>query len=229
MKDENIKILLVDDEPDILELLKYNFNKEHFKVYTATNGINALEKAINVIPNIIILDVMMPKLDGIEVCRILRKKPEFEETIIVFLTARGEDYSEIAGFDAGGDDYITKPLRPRVLITRVKALLKRKQIGLKYDNIIDLGGLTINTERRVIKIGKLEKVLTKKEYELLRLLSSKPGKVFLREEIYLKIWGNDIVIGDRTLDVHILKLRRSIGKSFIKTVKGVGYYFNPDN
>ncbi len=219
------KILIVDDEPDILEFLKYNFKKEGFKVTTATNGNDAIQKAIHHSPDLILLDVMMPELDGMETCRMLRKMKPFSETIIVFLTARGEDYSEIAGFEAGADDYITKPIRPRALMARVKALLKRRKKDITTPQDLAFDSITISVEKREIIIGGRKRKIPKMEFNLLYLLASKPEKVFTREEIYKEIWGDEVVVGDRTLDVHIRKLRKNIGKDFIKTSKGVGYAF----
>ncbi|HIP49325.1 MAG TPA: response regulator transcription factor [Lutibacter sp.] len=224
MKTKNFTILLVDDEPDILEFLEYNFSKEGYKVKIADNGNKAIKKAIKHNPDLILLDVMMPEIDGMETCRRLRELDQFKETIIIFLTARGEDYSEIAGFEAGADDYITKPIRPRTLIARVKAILKRRKkettVGdLSYDSIY------INVEKREVLV-KGEKIkLPKMEFNLLYLLALKPEKVYVREEIYSKIWGDNVVVGARTLDVHIRKLRKKIGQDYIKTSKGVGYSF----
>lgn len=224
MKKKDITILLVDDEPDILEIIRYNLNSEGYKVETAENGLEAIEQAKNVKPQLIIMDVMMPKMDGIEACEIIRKIPELSETVITFLTARGEDYSQMAGFEAGADDYITKPIKPKVLVSKVKALLRRfkEEAG---DEKIKLGDLTINREEYKIMLGKKEMVLPRKEFELLALLASKPGKVFKREDILDSIWGNEVIVGGRTIDVHIRKLREKIGDDRFKTVKGVGYKF----
>jgi len=219
------KILIVDDEPDILEFLKYNFKGEGFEVSTADNGNDAIKKAIRHNPDLILLDVMMPELDGMETCRMLRKMKPFSETIIVFLTARGEDYSEIAGFEAGADDYITKPIRPRALLARVKAILKRRNKSTDKKIYLEYKTISINPEKREVLVSGEKKKLPKMEFELLYLLASKPDKVFTREDIYLKIWGNQVVVGDRTLDVHIRKLRKNIGENFIKTSKGIGYAF----
>lgn len=224
------KILLVDDEPDILEFLSYNLKKEGYKVYTADNGAKALELAKKKSPHLILLDVMMPEMDGIETCEELRKMPTLANVVIAFLTARGEDYSQIAGFDAGADDYITKPIKPKVLVSRIKALLKRFAISQEAssaasEQIISVGELTIDREKYMVYKKKKEINLPKKEFELLLLLSSKPDKVFLRDEIYTAIWGEDIIVGDRTIDVHIRKLREKIGEKSIKTIKGVGYKF----
>jgi len=223
---ENYKILLVDDEPDILEFIRYNLTKEGYKVYTAGTGKEALEIAKIEIPDLVVLDVMMPEMDGIETCRELREIPRLNHVIIAFLSARSEDYSQIAGFDSGADDYITKPIKPRVLISRIKALLRRsKNPSKSNEGIVNLNGLIIDRERyMVIKDGK-ELTLPKKEFELLSLLASKPGKVFTRDEILDKIWGDLVVVGDRTIDVHVRKLREKLGEDSFKTVKGVGYKF----
>lgn len=230
MEDTEIKILLVDDEEDILEFISYNLAKEGYKVFTAKNGVEALKVAEKTIPNLVILDVMMPEMDGIAACEEMRKMPVLNNTIIAFLTARGEDYSQVAGFDAGADDFITKPIRPKVLISRVKALLKRTGEGSMVPAVIDentvsVGNLVIDKERYLIKIDNVEMVLPRKEFELLSLLVSKPGKVFTREEIYHSVWGENVVVGDRTIDVHIRKLREKIGSHHIKTLKGIGYKF----
>lgn len=230
MEDTEIKILLVDDEEDILEFISYNLAKEGYKVFTAKNGLEALKVAEKNIPNLVILDVMMPEMDGIAACEEMRKIPALNNTIIAFLTARGEDYSQVAGFDAGADDYITKPVRPKVLISRVKALLKRTGEGSMVtaaidENTVSVGNLVIDKERYLIKIDNVEMVLPRKEFELLSLLVSKPGKVFTREEIYHSVWGENVVVGDRTIDVHIRKLREKIGSHHIKTLKGIGYKF----
>ena len=229
MNNKNFKILLVDDESDILEFLKYNINKEGFEVHTASNGKEAIEIAKKITPHLILLDVMMPEMDGIETCEIMRQDKQLQNTIIAFLTARGEDYSQIAGFEAGGDDYIAKPVKPKVLISRIKALLKRfKTITKSEDDnelIIKQSNLVIDKERYiVIKNGK-ELILPKKEFELLVLLISKPDRVFTRDEIFSSVWGDNIIVGDRTIDVHIRKLREKIGEEHIKTIKGVGYKY----
>lgn len=221
------KILIVDDEPDILEFLQYNLEKEGFSVVTASDGEQALKIAEKEMPDLIILDIMMPKIDGVEVCRQIRAKPAFDHTLIAFLTAREEDYSQIAALDVGGDDYITKPIRPRVFVSRIKALLRRadKQSELKDRGVITVGDLTIDKERVTVSRNGEEIELAKKEFELLYLLVSKPGKVFSREEIFNKIWGSDVIVGNRTIDVHIRKLREKIGENYIKTIKGIGYKF----
>src|SRR5690606_35775005 len=224
MKKKDITILLVDDEPDILEIVRYNLTSEGYSVETAENGIEAIEQAKKVKPHLIIMDVMMPKMDGIEACEKIRSIPELAETVIAFLTARGEDYSQMAGFEAGADDYTTKPIKPKVLVSKVKALLRRFKEEVE-DEKIKLGNLTINREEYKIILGKEEMVLPRKEFELLALLASKPGKVFKREDILDSIWGNDVIVGGRTIDVHIRKLREKIGDEKFKTIKGVGYKF----
>lgn len=218
------KILIVDDELDILEFLSYNLKKEGYEVFTAANGDEAIAIAKKELPHLVLLDVMMPGLDGIEVCRELRAAPGMNDVIIAFLTARSEDYSHIAGFDAGADDYINKPIKPRVLISRIKALLRRSPTG-KEGESIDMGGLRIDRESYLVIKGGNEINLPRKEFELLSLLASKPGKVFAREEILNRVWGDEVIVGDRTIDVHIRKLREKIGEDFIRTVKGVGYKF----
>jgi two-component system alkaline phosphatase synthesis response regulator PhoP len=225
MDNKDIKILLVDDEPDILEIVGFNLSKEGFNVITATNGFEGVSMAEKERPHLIILDVMMPEMDGIEACEQIRRIPDLDHCIITFLTARGEDYSLLAGFDAGADDYITKPIKPKILVSKVKALLRRlKQDGLK-DNVVRFGDLTIDSEAYRILYQEKEIILPRKEFELLSLLVSKPGKVFKREEILDKVWGNEVVVGGRTIDVHIRKLREKIGDDSISTVKGVGYKF----
>lgn len=222
------KILLVDDEPDILEFLKYNLKKEGFEIFTATNGKEAIKIAEKELPALIILDVMMPEMDGMETCIQLRENPMLKTVIILFLTARNEDYSQIAGFDAGADDYVTKPVKPRVLTSRVKALLRRfpdTDHAMEHSHPKDFGGISIDKEKYVvIKAGK-EFSFPKKEFELLDLLASRPGKVFSRDEILNRVWGDDVIVGDRTIDVHVRKLREKLGEEYIKTVKGVGYKF----
>jgi two-component system alkaline phosphatase synthesis response regulator PhoP len=215
------KILLVDDEPDILLLLKYNLEKEQFLVRTASNGREGIEVAKDFLPDIIVLDVMMPEMDGIEACIELRELPELKNVLITFLTARGEDYSQIAGFESGADGYITKPIKPRVLVSRLKALLRRKHGVVVPDE--ENEGLKIDRNRYIVTVQGEEINLPKKEFELLDLLMSKSGDIFTREVILDTVWGSDIVVGDRTIDVHIRKLREKIGDHYIKTVKGVGY------
>ena len=215
------KILLVDDEYDIIELIKYNLEKEGYLVATASNGIECLSIAKEFIPDLILLDVMMPEMDGIETCVELRKNVLLKGVVIAFLSARSEDFTQVAGLDSGADDYITKPIKPRVLISRIKALLRRKEFKNKTEDVSD--ELSIDEEKYVAIIKGEEKLLPKKEFELLALLFSKPGNVFNREVILKKVWGDDIVVGDRTIDVHIRKLREKLGDQYIKTVKGVGY------
>jgi len=226
MKTKDVKILLVDDEPDILEIVSYNLSSEGYEVYTAKNGVEGVAKAKKKQPHLIILDVMMPEMDGIEACEIMRNTPGLENTIITFLTARGEDYSQVAGFDAGADDYITKPIKPKVLVSKVKALLRRlKEDRAEVEDIVTVGNIVINREEyKIVNDGK-EITLPRKEFELLSLLTSKPNKVFKREVILDKVWGNEVVVGGRTIDVHIRKLREKIGDHHFKTVKGVGYKF----
>lgn len=229
MSSENYRILLVDDEPDILEFIGYNLKKEGFEVSTASNGIEAVQMATSLRPHLILLDVMMPGMDGIETCEEIKKIHELRQTIIAFLTARGEDYSQIAGFEAGADDYINKPVKPKVLVSRLRALLKRytplaAPVAVAGETpVISLGDLVIDRERYVVIHKGTELDLPKKEFELLMLLASKPDRVFTRDEIYSAVWGDNIIVGDRTIDVHIRKLREKIGQDFIKTIKGVGY------
>ncbi len=226
MEPTDYKLLLVDDDADILEFVAYNLKKEGYKVRTAQSGLEALEAVKKEVPHLILLDVMMPGMDGIETCDRLRIMPDLSETMIAFLTARGEDYSQVAGFDAGADDYITKPIKPKVLISRIKALLRRQgTAATAVTQKMELGDLMIDPEQYLIKLKGKKIELPRKEFELLSLLASKPGKVFPREEIMDKIWGNDVVVGGRTIDVHIRKLREKIGDSKIKTIKGVGYKF----
>ena len=227
MDNKNYRILLVDDEPDILEFVGYNLRKEEFQVFAASNGRDAIRIAEEVNPHLILLDVMMPEMNGLETCEEIRKHQTLSNTLIAFFTARGEDYSQIAGFDVGGDDYITKPIKPKVLISRVKALLKRSDMKIseqKIEEILDTG-LVIDKERYLVAMKGVEFSLPKKEFELLELLCSRPKKVFTRNEIFASVWGDNIIVGDRTIDVHIRKLREKIGDNFIKTVKGVGYKF----
>lgn len=228
------RLLLVDDEPDILEFLSYNLNKEGYEVHTATTGKEAIKKALEIIPHLILLDVMMPEMDGVETCERLRTYPELKHCIIAFLTARAEDYSQIAGFEAGADDYISKPIKPKVIQSRIKALLKR------YINFAPGAGqnsgtplvsspnkeFVIDKERYIVIKGEEEFTLPRKEFELLALLVSKPDKVFSRDDIFQSVWGDNIIVGDRTIDVHIRKLREKIGENYIKTIKGVGYKFS---
>jgi len=221
----DIKILLVDDEEDVLGFMKYNLEKEGFWVYTAKDGLEGIQVAKKMNPHVIILDLMMPKLNGIETCRELRSMPEFKHTIIAFLSARDEDYSQIAGFEVGADDYITKPIKPRVFISRVKALLRRLETD-EQPKKLSVGDIVIDRERYVVVKAGEEINLPRKEFELLSLLVSKPGRVFKREEILSRVWGNDTIVGDRTIDVHIRKLREKIGDDYFKTIKGIGYKFD---
>jgi len=224
------RILLVDDEMDILEFLSYNLKAEGFNIRTAGNGREALKIANDIKPHLVLMDVMMPEMDGIAACEEIRANKELENTLVAFLTARGEDYSQIAGFEAGGDDYITKPIKPKVLVSRIKSLLKRRRIRVEdtemgFAGKIASGDFVIDKERYlVIKKGK-DISLPRKEFELLSLLISKPGKVFTRDEIFDRVWDNNIIVGDRTIDVHIRKLRKKIGEKYIKTVKGIGYKY----
>ncbi len=221
------RILLVDDEPDILELISFNLEKEGFDVQTASNGRIALQKARLQKPDLVLLDVMMPEMDGMETCRELREDPQLKDVIIALLTARNEDYSQIAGFEAGADDYISKPIKPRVLVSRVKALLRRQQPTTSVTTPTSSSGITIDKERYLVFKNNEPLTLPKKEFELLALLSSAPGRVFTRENILNTVWGNDVVVGGRTIDVHIRKLREKLGDDYFKTIKGVGYKFEP--
>jgi two-component system alkaline phosphatase synthesis response regulator PhoP len=230
MKAKDITILLVDDEPDILEIISYNLKAEGYKVKTASSGREGVEKAKKVRPDLILLDVMMPEMDGIEACEQIRKTPGLEHTIIAFLTARSEDYSQVAGFEVGADDYITKPVKPKVLTSRLKALLRRRPLKpAKSEERTTLGDMVIDIERYHIEIKGKVVDLPRKEFELLGLLASKPGKVFTRDEIMDRIWGTQVIVGGRTIDVHIRKLREKIGDERIKTIKGVGYKFEVSN
>ncbi len=220
------KILIVDDEPDILELIEYNLKKEGYQVFTATNGQEAVNEAKKVLPDLIILDIMMPKMDGIEACRILRSLPEFKNTFMVFLTARSEEYSEIAGFNVGADDYIAKPIKPRSLISRINAILRRNsQTEEIAENKLEIADLVIDRDAFLVFQKGEKVVLAKKEFELLYLLASKPGKVFTREVILKNIWEDSVVVTNRTIDVHIRKVREKLGEMYLTTVKGVGYKF----
>lgn len=217
-------ILIIDDEEDIINLLSYNLEKEGFKVYSAMNGVEGIEMAKKIHPSLIVLDVMMPEMDGIEVCETIRANPTIGDTKICFLTARNEDYSQIAGLDAGADDYVAKPIKPKVLVSRIKAILRRSFISdEKMEN--KETGLVIDREKYTVTLKGEDIHLPKKEFELLALLASKPGKVFERDVILETVWGTEIVVGDRTIDVHVRKLREKIGDEYIKTVKGVGYKF----
>ena len=230
MEKNKIKILLVDDEPDILDFVSYNLKTEGYKVHTASSGRSGVSKAREVKPDLILLDVMMPEMDGIEACDHIRRLPGLEHTIIAFLTARGEDYSQVAGFEAGADDYITKPVKPKVLMSRIKALLRRRPMPeQEVPGKIEFEDLIIDPERYHVELKGAVIELPRKEFELLSLLASKPGKVFAREEIMDRIWGTVVIVGGRTIDVHIRKLREKIGDDRIKTVKGVGYKFEIEN
>lgn len=225
-----IKILLVDDEADILEFMTYNLEKEGYEIFTATNGLDAIEKAMSIAPNLIILDIMMPQVDGIEVCRHIRKNKKLENTLVAFLTARNADYSQISGFEAGADDYISKPIAPKVLVSRIKALLKRQQTtdggSAETQQCIKTKSLTIDKERYLVVFQGSEMLLPHKEFELLSLLASKPNKVFTRGEIYNAVWGHDTVVGEKTIDVHIRKIREKFGNDIITTIKRVGYRYS---
>ena len=224
MKKKDIRILLVDDEPDILEIVGYNLTQEGYKISTASNGRQAVSKAKSELPHLIIMDVMMPDMDGMEATEAIRKIPELQNVIIAFLTARGEDYSQVAGFEAGADDYITKPIKPKVLVSKIKALLRRlKESTEAESDTLFVSGIEINREAYKIIKDNTEIILPRKEFELFYLLASKPGKVFKREEILDKVWGNDVVVGGRTIDVHIRKLREKLGDDLFKTIKGIGY------
>lgn len=219
-------ILLVDDEPDILEFLSYNLKKEGYDVFTAGNGAEGIQIALKEKPHLILLDVMMPEMDGMEVCKELRQRPELKHILIAFLTARNEDYSQITGFESGADDYISKPIKPKVLLSRIAALLRRAHQEPLSDTIpLAVGDLKIDRERYIVIYKDEEVNLPKKEFELLSLLASKPGKVFTREHILQYVWGDDVIVGDRTIDVHVRKLREKFGDEYIKTVKGIGYKF----
>jgi two-component system alkaline phosphatase synthesis response regulator PhoP len=220
------KILIVDDEPDILELIEYNLKKEGYQVYTASNGLEAIQAAKKYNPDLIVLDIMMPKLDGIETCRQLRAMPDFKNTFMVFLTARSEEYSEISGFNVGADDYIAKPIKPRALISRINAILRRNTSNEEeVENKLEIGDLVIDREAYLVFQRGNKIILAKKEFELLYLLASKPGKVFTREVILNNIWEDSVVVTNRTIDVHIRKLREKLGDDYVTTVKGVGYKF----
>ena len=229
MKKSDIKILCVDDEPDILEILKYNLSNVGYDISLANDGLSAIKKAKEIIPNLIIMDIMMPKMDGIQACENLRANEKFNDTIIMFLTARGEDFSHVAAYEAGADDYVTKPVKPKILISKVKGLLRRfKNVTDNDINIIELNDIIIDKEKYKVYISGNNLDLPRKEFELLYLLASKPDKVFKREKIMENVWGGEVVVGDRTIDVHIRKLREKIGDKYIKTIKGVGYKFATD-
>ena len=225
MNKNDIKILLVDDEPDIIEIVSYNLKSEGYQIFTATNGLEAVTSAKKNSPHLILLDIMMPKMDGIEACEKIRKISSLENVIISFLTARGEDYSQVAGFEAGADDYITKPIKPKVLVSKVKSLLRRLKSKKESEETYTVGDIIIDREEYVVYKAGVKISLPRKEFELFSLLTSKPGKVFKREVILDTVWGNEVVVGGRTIDVHIRKLREKIGDDHFKTVKGVGYKF----
>lgn len=223
MENKNLKILVVDDEPDILEIISYNLGLEKYTYRTALNGLEALQTLKEFKPNLILLDIMMPGIDGVEVCRRIRKQKEFKNTIIAFLTARSEDFSQIAGFEVGADDYIAKPVKPRVLMSRIKGLLRRHVNSDVEENFLKVGDIIINQEEYLLYKNEEKISLPRKEFALICLLASKPGKVFSRTEILNQIWGAEVIVGDRTIDVHIRKLREKLGDQYIKTVKGIGY------
>ena len=225
MKKKDIKILLVDDEPDVIEIIRYNLDQEGYKIYTASDGKEAVEKAKKKIPHLIIMDVMMPKMDGIDACEQLRNDIRFNDTIIMFLTARGEDYSYVAAFDAGADDYVTKPIKPKVIVSKVKALLRRLKKEEQTQEKIQIGKLIIDREQYEVTHMDKSFSMPRKEFELLYLLASNPDKVIKRDKIMEIVWGSEVVVGDRTIDVHIRKLREKVGDKYFKTVKGVGYKF----
>lgn len=225
MSKNNKKVLVVDDEADILELLKYNLKKEGYDVKTVSSGIKAIEVAKDFLPDLILLDIMMPVQDGVETCRQLREIQDLQNAFIVFLTARSEEYSEIAAFDTGADDYITKPIKPRALMSRIKAIFRRQTVKKQDKKAIELGGIQIDKESYTVSIGEDNITLPKKEFELLFFLAQNPNKVFSREDLLQNIWGTDVYVLARTVDVHIRKVREKIGDGFIKTIKGVGYKF----
>ncbi len=223
MKKNKFKILVVDDEPDIIEILHFNLENEGYQVFTAVNGKEALKLAEMHIPHLIILDLMMPVMDGIETCERLRMDKKFNNSLIMFLSARGEDYSQVAAFESGADDYVTKPIKPRILNSKVKALLRRFKTD--FGQILSFENLIIDSEKYIVKVKNNSINLPRKEFELLFLLASKPGKVFKRDKIMELVWGTDIIVGDRTIDVHIRKLREKLGENLFRTIKGVGYQF----
>lgn len=220
------KILIADDEPDILEIVSYNLSREGYEIYTAKDGNEAIERAKQLHPDLIILDIMMPKKTGVEVCQILRSQPIFQETLIIFLTALSDESSQIKGLESGADDYVNKPISPKVLVSRVNALFRRTNSQKENGKSIQLGNITIDPVKFLVIIDNKEVILAKKEFELLYLLASRPGRVFLRNEILSQVWGNDVIVGDRTIDVHIRKVRQKLGVDCITTVKGVGYKFD---
>ena len=222
---ESLKILIVDDDLDIIEILKYNLNNSGYFVKSANNGIKAIKKAKKFLPDIILMDVMMPEMTGIEACSEIRKIDQLRDTIIIFLSARSEDYTQISAYDAGADDYISKPVKPKILLKKISNIAKKIKLENGHSKILDFGSLKINREEYLVVKNKNKILLPRKEFELLFLLGSKPEKVFTREEIMNKVWGTQVVVGDRTIDVHIRKLREKIGEKYIKTIKGVGYKF----
>ncbi len=225
MTNTDFKILMVDDEPDSLEFMSYNIRKEGYQVLLATNGLEAIEQAEKHLPNLIVLDIMMPELDGIQTCKELRSKLKFKDTLIVFLTARNEEFTQVMALDMGADDYLTKPIKPRLMLSKIKSLLRRYKIDQEAQNVIFAKDLEINKDTFSLKKGDTLIELPRKEFKLLYLLASKPGKVYTREKILNKIWGTDVIVNDRTIDVHIRKLREKLGDGYIKTVKGIGYKF----
>lgn len=218
-------ILLIDDEPDILEFLQYNLEKEGYKVFTANNGLVGVEMVQKVRPELVLVDVMMPVMDGIEACYTIRKDTSIQQPIIAFLTSRAEDYSQVAGFEAGADDYISKPIRPRLLVSKVESLLRRLRNDVQNESAVSVSGIKVNREKFIVEKNEEQIQLPKKEFELLELLLSRPGKVFTRDEILSAVWGNEAIVGERTIDVHIRKLREKLGDDYIRTIKGVGYTF----
>ena len=227
MKSSPLKILVVDDDLDIIEILKYNLNKSGYLVKSAKNGIEAIKRAKKFMPNIILMDVMMPEMSGIEACSEIKQIDELSETMIIFLSARSEDYTQISAYDAGADDYISKPIKPKILLKKISNIAKKIKSNKDLPIVLDLGSIKINREEYLVTQNKNEIILPRKEFELLFLLASKPEKVFTRDEIMNKVWGTQVVVGDRTIDVHIRKLREKIGDKHIKTLKGVGYKFKP--
>lgn len=227
MEFQNKKILIVDDEPDILEIIQYNLTKEGYTIDTAKDGLEALDKTKVFKPDLIILDIMMPRMNGVEVCKILRSKPEYNNTLIIFLTALSDEASQVLGLETGADDYVNKPISPKVLVSRVNAIFRRLQNA--DDKVITTGNMIINHEKFIVTINGKEIILAKKEFELLYMLAQKPGRVFLRNEILNNVWGTEVIVGDRTIDVHIRKIRQKLGIDCITTVKGVGYKFDTTN
>jgi two-component system, OmpR family, alkaline phosphatase synthesis response regulator PhoP len=223
MEPKGKKVLIADDEPDIVEIISYNLVKEGYEIYSAKNGIEALDKINAIKPDLVILDIMMPKMNGVEVCQTLRAKPEFNDTLIIFLTALSDEASQIKGFETGADDYVSKPISPKILVSRVNALFRR--VHKEDGKALKLGNLTIDPDKFMVTIDGKDVILAKKEFELLYLLASKPGRVFLRNEILSDVWGTEVIVGDRTIDVHIRKIRSKLGIDCVTTVKGVGYKF----